>query len=343
MYRELRCKYSGLIGYQLLVLVGLTISLNSLLFAQNLEASKILPIPIPEPLSKEEQAKVDLGRMLWYEKRISRSGELSCNSCHNLEKGGADNKALSIGHGGEKMRVNTPTVFNARYNYAYFYDGRARSLEEQLTDAIEDPTKMASDWDFVVKVLSSLPEYRRYFSDVFSTHKITKELVEEALIAFEKSLVTPNSRFDQWLRGNLAALNGEELAGYYNFKHYGCITCHSGINLGGDAFYKMGKLAPYKTKSDYLGREEYTGVESDRNTFKVPTLRNIDLTGPYFHDGAIDSLEEAVKIMAEIQLGESLSDEEVSQIVAFLKTLTGQMPDVKRPKLPRVRFSPPLF
>lgn len=290
----------------------------------------IQPIEVPSNLNEK---KVKLGKKLFFEPRLSRSGFISCNSCHNLGTGGVDNMPASIGHRWQKGPINSPTVYNAVYNIAQFWDGRAKDLAEQAIGPIANPLEMGSTHELSTKILNSIPQYQAWFREVYGKGPITIEQVGDAIAEFEKSLVTPNSRFDQWLKGNDKALTAQELRGYQTFKTKGCVACHNGPALGGTSFHKFGVIKPYHdTKT--LGRFDVTRNEADKFVFKVPTLRNIELTYPYFHDGSVWSLEEAVEIMASLQLGQTLTKAETADIVAFLRTLTGEMPKVEYPMLP---------
>lgn len=291
-----------------------------------------------EPITVEavtEPKKVELGKMLWFDTRLSKSGTLSCNSCHDLAKGGTDNIPTSVGYNWAEGPINSPTVLNSRYSLAQFWDGRAKDLMEQAGGPIENPIEMASSHEFVVQVLNSIPEYKALFQKAFGTQgDINIDQVTSAIALFEDTLVTPNSRFDKWLGGDDKALSAQELNGYKLFKDSGCIACHNGAAVGGGSFQKFGVFDKYTTQNLAEGRYAVTGKEEDKGLFKVPTLRNIELTYPYFHDGQVNSLAEAVNIMGRIQLNREFTPEETADIVAFLKTLTGDQPNIKLPILP---------
>ncbi len=291
------------------------------------------PITPIEPFVIEDMKKVELGKMLFFEPRLSKSAFLSCNSCHNIATGGADNLPTSIGHGWELGPINAPTVLNSSLNFVQFWDGRAEDLQEQAGGPMENPIEMASTHEAAVTVLESIPQYKALFKEVYGEDKIVITMVTDALAEFEKTLVTPNDRFDQYLRGDDNALNAEELEGYTLFKARACITCHNTTGLGGASFQKFGLVKPYKDTVT-LGRYNVTGKEEDKFVFKTPILRNIALTAPYFHDGSVWELEEAVRVMANHQLGLEMSDDEVNKIAAFLRTLTGEQPQVTYPILP---------
>lgn len=289
--------------------------------------------PIP-PAKVTQPAMVELGKKLYFEPRLSRSGFISCNSCHNLSMGGTDNLKTSIGHNWQKGPINSPTVLNSSMNLAQFWDGRAKDLKEQAGGPIANPGEMAFTHELAIDVLASIEAYRDEFRAVFKKDKIDIDQVTQAIAAFEETLVTPNSRFDQWLKGNKKALSRMELEGYQLFKNSGCTACHNGPAVGGNSFQKFGIVEPYKATSPAEGRFAVTGKDADRFNFKVPTLRNVELTYPYFHDGEAATLREAVDTMGRIQLGRKFTEEENAKIVAFLKTLTGDQPRFALPLLP---------
>jgi len=277
---------------------------------------------------------VELGKKLFFEPRLSRSGFISCNSCHNLSMGGTDNVRSSIGHQWARGPINAPTVLNASYNVAQFWDGRAADLKAQAGGPIANPGEMGFSHEMAVDMLRSIPQYVDEFNRVFKKAPLDIDQVTQAIAEFEKTLVTPNSRFDKWLQGDAKALNAKELAGYQLFKGSGCVACHNGAAVGGTSFQKMGVVSPFKSDSASLGRYEVTKQEADKYHFKVPTLRNIELTYPYFHDGSAATLRDAVAVMGQVQLGRSFTADENDKIVAFLKTLTGDQPTIVLPVLP---------
>lgn len=291
----------------------------------------VKPIQPPKNINK---AMAELGKKLYFEPRLSKSGFLSCNSCHNLSMGGTDNLPTSIGHNWQQGPINAPTVLNSSLNVAQFWDGRAADLKEQAAGPIANPGEMAFTHELAVNVLESIPAYRAEFKKVFGKDKIDIDQVTTAIAEFEKTLVTPNSRFDKWLKGDNKALTKEELAGWKLFKESGCVACHNGEALGGTSFQKMGLVEPYQTTAAAQGRADVTKQDADRMMFKVPTLRNVELTYPYFHDGAVWTLKEAVDLMGRLQLGRRFTEQENAQIVAFLKTLTGEQPKFALPILP---------
>ncbi len=292
------------------------------------------PIQVIAPVVIVNPAMVELGKKLFFDPRLSKSGFISCNSCHNLSLGGTDNIKTSIGHRWNQGPINAPTVLNSSLMLAQFWDGRAKDLKEQAGGPIANPGEMASTHELAVEVLQSIPGYVVEYKQVFGSDKINIDGVTSAIAEFEKTLVTPNSRFDKWLMGEKGAINKTELAGYKLFKESGCTSCHNGPAVGGNSYQKMGVVAPYKTASKAQGRIGVTGKESDRFVFKVPTLRNVELTYPYFHDGGAATLKEAVEIMGRVQLGKQFTDAEKIKIVAFLKTLTGDQPSFNLPILP---------
>lgn len=283
--------------------------------------------PLPKSLPTDAR-KVALGMQLFHDPRLSADNTISCASCHSLAAGGVDGKKVSPGVGGQPGGINAPTVFNAVFNHKQFWDGRAANLQEQAGGPPLNPVEMAStSWQQIIGKLQKDPalttQFRKVYPDGWSGANIT-----DAIAEFEKTLLTPG-RFDAYLRGNKHALNSEELHGYALFKANHCATCHVGKNLGGQSFERMGLAADYfaargsaLTDADN-GRASVTKDPHDRQTFKTPTLRNVELTAPYFHDGSRTDLREAVRDMVKYQVGNTLSDADVNAIVAFLKTLTG--------------------
>ena len=279
-----------------------------------------------------DTGRVELGRLLFHDKRLSGDETLSCASCHSVDHWGADGLSLPSGIRGQKGPVNTPTVFNAVFNQSQFWDGRSRTLEAQALLPVENPLEMGANWTQVVRRIAADPDYRDRFTKVFPRQSITRQKITEAIAAFESTLVTPNARFDHWLKGKDTALKPQELEGYRLFKQIGCISCHQGMNVGGNVYQTMGKFGDYFqerggeiTRAD-LGRFNVTGVERDRHKFKVPSLRNVEKTAPYFHDGSAKTLEQAIKTMARYQLGRRLEPSEVRLLADFLKSLTGEPP-----------------
>ncbi len=283
-------------------------------------------LPNKMPGSENDSPElIELGKKLYFETKLSVNGTMSCNTCHDINNlAGVDNKPTSPGALPNTMGTrNTPTVFNAGFQFAQFWDGRAPNLKEQAKGPILNPLEMAMPNEKeVVKVISSVSEYRELFKKAYPNDKnpITFDNIANAIAAFERTLVS-KSRFDKWIAGEKTALTDEEKAGLKNFIEVGCITCHTGPLFGGNLYQKMGLVKPYRNTKD-LGRYEVTKQESDKFMFKVAVLRNVELTYPYFHDGSVNTLEEAVKIMADINLGKQLTDEQLKSIIAFLKSLT---------------------
>jgi len=292
------------------------------------------PIQPISPAKVQNPAMVELGKKLFFDPRLSKSGFISCNSCHNLSMGGSDNLKSSIGHNWSKGPINSPTVLNSTLNVAQFWDGRAKDLQAQAAGPIANPGEMAFTHELAIGMLQSIPGYVAEFKQVFKSDKVDMDKVTKAIAAFEDTLVTPNSRFDKWLKGDNKALSANEQAGYKLFKETGCTACHNGPAVGGNSFQKMGVVEPYKASSPAEGRSAVTGKDADRFNFKVPTLRNVEMTYPYFHDGAANTLTEAVDVMGRLQLGKKYSKDENAKILAFLKTLTGDQPTFALPILP---------
>ncbi|WP_420763026.1 cytochrome-c peroxidase [Nostoc sp. CALU 546] len=291
----------------------------------------VLHEPI-QPITLElklDENKVKLGNKLFHEPKLSSDNHISCASCHNLNTGGTDRLMLSIGSNKKLSHVNTPTVFNSGLNFKQFWNGRSETLELQAEIAILSGNLMGKQtWLEVINKLKQVSEYDSWFKQIY-TDGITGDNIKDAIATFEHSLYTPNSRFDQFLQGNQNAITEEEKQGYHRFKSYGCVSCHQGMLLGGNMFQTFGLFGNYAsdrgevTKAD-LGRFNVTGDERDRYVFKVPSLRNIVLTSPYFHDGSAKTLEEAIKAMAKYQLGRKVPETDIDLIIKFLNTLTGQ-------------------
>jgi cytochrome c peroxidase len=294
-------------------------------------AEPVQPLEMPQDV---DVLRAELGKKLYFDPRLSKSGFISCNSCHNLSMGGTDNLPTSIGHNWQQGPINSPTVLNSRFNIAQFWDGRAADLQQQAGGPIANPGEMASTHALAVEVVATIPGYVEAIEEAFGDGEVTIERLTLAIAEFEKTLVTPNSPFDRWLRGDMAALDEAALTGYELFKSSGCVACHNGPALGGAMFQKVGLLAPYDTDNPARGRAEVTGSASDDMVFKVPTLRNVELTYPYFHDGKVATLNEAVALMGRLQLGREFSDDEIAVLVAFLKSLTGEQPQFALPLLP---------
>jgi cytochrome c peroxidase len=297
-----------------------------------------LPESVPSSTNPLTDEKVALGRMLYYEPRLSKSQQISCNSCHMLDRYGVDGQPTSDGHKGLKGDRNSPTVYNAAGHFVQFWDGRAADVEEQAKGPVMNPVEMAMPTEKVVIVtLKSMPEYVDAFTKAFPREKdpISYENMAKAIGAFERKLITP-SRWDRFLRGDDQALTNDEKTGFNVFMEAGCQACHSGPYLGGSMYQKLGLVKPWPDTSD-PGREKVTKNTSDRMFFKVPGLRNITETGPYYHNGQINTLAQAVSRMAEYQLGKSLTDSQVHSIITWMKSLKGEIPAeyIKPPVLPK--------
>lgn len=286
--------------------------------------------PIPSAIALDGN-KVALGEKLFQDVRLSGNDRVSCLSCHNLNAGGADPNRLahSLGIDGAKTEVNTPTVFNVRFNFRFNWDGEFENLFDHLDTLLNNPKVMGIQWQKTIQSLQQAPEYERSFNQIYP-EGITQINIKDAIVAYELSLDTPNARFDRFLQGDKQALTAAEKKGYQLFKTYGCVTCHQGVNIGGNMFQTFGVIKNYFierrrkiTKAD-LGRYNLTKNEADRFSFRVPSLRNVTLTPPYFHDGSAKTLEQAIAIMTKYQLGRPLSKEQIDLIVRFLNTLTGE-------------------
>jgi cytochrome c peroxidase len=303
----------------------ITIPYRSEIAIASSQNEPIQPIPLQVALDSH---KVQLGKNLFADKRLSVDRQVSCLSCHRLDLGGADRKARSIGANGVQTNTNTPTIFNVAYNFRFSWNGKFETLEAQIEGLSR--TSMGRSWDRVLIDLQKMPDYVRMFEAIY-VDGITQSNAIDALAVYTRSLYTPNSRFDRFLRGDRAALTVEETEGYRLFKSYGCVRCHQGVNVGGNLFQKFGVLGNYFhdrgniTTADY-GRYNATGSESDRYAFRVPSLRNVALTPPYFHDGTVKTLEEAISVMAKYQLGQPLPRSRIRRIAQFLKTLDGEPP-----------------
>ena len=297
-----------------------------LFFIHTLFASELI-------VAIESEANVDLdkallGKSLFFEKKLSKNNSLSCASCHDIFKGGDDNMKSSTGINGQKGALNAPTVLNSKYNFVQFWDGRAQNLNEQASGPIHNPIEMGSNLNEVVGKLKQDRVYIEKFREVYND-VIKEEYILDAIVEFEKALITPNSKFDLYLKGNKDILSKSEKKGYELFKSYGCISCHNGINIGGNLFQKMGILKKTNYTDDkYLGRYNVTKDEDDKYFFKVPTLRNIEKTAPYFHNGESKTLKDAIQTMMEYQLGVKANKNDIDKIISFLKTLNGQTPKI---------------
>ena len=327
----------------------LLITLLSFVF-NHASAQVALPKRAPTPKDNpESKAKILLGKTLYFEPRLSVDGTISCNSCHNLMAGGEDQRSVSVGVAGQKGGRSAPTVWNAAFHTTQFWDGRAASLEEQAVGPITNPIEMGMpSYQEVTNRLSSIPGYIPLFKNAFGKKAgITKENIGKAIAAFERTLLTPNSPFDRYKKGNKNALSKSAKNGLKLFQEKGCVSCHSGDNFSGSGV-AMGsgffqKFPVFEEENPYVdkyglkldgGRFEVTKNEADRGFWRVPSLRNIALTAPYFHNGSVKSLDEAVRVMAKSQLHLDLGPSQVNDLVSFLKSLTGVFPKIEMPRLP---------
>ena len=283
---------------------------------------------LPENMATADRpmtpARVDLGRYLYFDPRLSKNQDISCNSCHGLGTSGVDGEPTSPGHRGQRGGRNSPSVMNAGLHIAQFWDGRALDLEEQAQGPILNPIEMAMESEAqVLMVLNSIPGYPPLFAKAFpgEAEPVTYENMAIAIGAFERGLVTP-SAFDRYLAGDDEAFSADAQAGLEKFYALGCATCHNGVGIGGGMYRRLGQVHPYETAD--AGRFEVTGLEADRKVFKVPSLRNVTETGPWFHDGSVESLDDAIRLMAWHQLGLETTPEDREQVSAFLRALKGQ-------------------
>ena len=280
------------------------------------------------PAQGLDSAKVALGEQLFNDPILSADNTVSCATCHNLNLGGANGLRFSVGINGGIQKFNVPTIFNASFNFKQFRDGRAETLEEQVDGPIENPLEMGSTWPQTISRLEANSEYVVQFEESYP-EGITQASISHAVAEFERSLTTPDSAFDQYLKGDKNALSDEEIEGYQLFTDLGCVRCHQGVGIGGNMFQRMGAKNDYFANRDdltkhHMGRFNVTGDELDRHRFKVPSLRNVALTAPYFHDGSATTLRDAVQGMARYQLGRRLKDREEVLLVGFLRSLTGE-------------------
>ncbi|HHM04975.1 MAG TPA: cytochrome-c peroxidase [Gammaproteobacteria bacterium] len=303
------------------------------------------PIPADNPMTA---AKIELGKQLFFDPRLSIDGTVSCNSCHNVMASGTDNRPVSVGVAGQMGGRSAPTVWNAAFLTAQFWDGRAPSLEAQAKGPILNPVEMGMPSEqAVIDRLRTIPGYVAQFEQVFGAQGgLTYDNLAKAIAAYERTLITPDSPFDRYLKGDKKALSEAAVRGMKRVEQVGCTACHTGVNFAGPAlamgqgFYQKfptftdnAYVRKYRLDED-LGRYQVTKDEADKHMFRVPTWRNVALTAPYFHNGAVPTLDEAVRVMAKTQLNKDLSDAEVADIVAFLNSLTGEFPAQTLPRLP---------
>ncbi|WP_305908252.1 cytochrome-c peroxidase [Methylomarinum sp. Ch1-1] len=322
--------------------IRLLVSALALTGSMSVVAAEALPTKAPAPADNPTTAeKVALGQMLYHDPRLSSSGTVSCASCHNTMLGGDDNRGGSVGVGGQIGGRSAPTVWNSAFNKVQFWDGRAASLEEQAAGPVTNPIEMGmKSWDDVVARLKKIEGYQKAFEKAFGKDSISKDTATKAIAAYERTLITPNSAYDKYVKGDKSAMTEQQVRGMNKAVELGCTSCHSGPAFNGPGTFQKFPVidngyfeAQYDFKKD-KGLAEVTGKEEDENFWKVPTLRNVALTAPYFHNGKVKTLDKAVKLMAKLQLGKDLSDAEIADIVAFLDALTGEFPEQKMPRLP---------
>jgi len=290
-------------------------------------ASPITPL-VPVSYNKQQAL---LGKMLFFDPVLSADNKISCASCHSPSFSGADNKRFSIGVFGRIDKpMNSPSVYNAVFNCRQFWNGRANDLKQQAIMAAHDFNEMGMSDDVLEKKINSIEKYKALFKKVYGVNYIKADLIYQSIAEFEKALVTLDCRFDRYLKGDKKALNEDEKKGYYLFKVYGCITCHNGKNLGSNSFQKLGIFIKDINITEGNDRYKVTHKKSDRYVYKVPTLRNIALTAPYFHDGSVKTLKKAIELMGKYNLGIEIPKEDVLYIEKFLKTLTGKTPLILR-------------
>jgi len=296
-----------------------------ILFLSPLILSATEPItPIPQTLPYDA-AKASLGKSLFFDPILSKDRTVACVTCHDFRYGGADPRVVSIGVGGKAGNIQSPSVFNAVFNFTQFWNGRAKNLIDQAAGPVHNPIEMGMTTREIEQRINSNGHYRESFHKITGRSSVVFADIAEAIAEYEKTLITPNSKFDRFLRGE-TALTPSEAQGYMEFKRLGCVSCHNGVNIGGNSFQKFGVIVPIKRSFETNDRYTLTSRERDKNVFKVPTLRNIALTAPYFHNGSAATLSEALKVMALHNLGVELSPNEVKDILSFLNTLNGQIP-----------------
>ncbi|QWF69908.1 cytochrome-c peroxidase [Methylomonas paludis] len=323
----------------------LRLLLTALALSSSLSAMALEPLPTTAPAPADNPTtpeKVELGKLLYHDPRLSSSGTVACASCHNTSLGGEDNRPNSVGINGQTGGRSAPTVWNAAFNAVQFWDGRAASLEEQAAGPVTNPIEMGmKSWDDVVARLKTIKGYQVAFAKAFGDdNAITKANATKAIAAYERTLITPNSAYDKFVAGNKAALTVQQQHGLEKIQALGCTGCHSGPAFNGPGGFQKFPVfsngyfeAQYHISKD-LGRAEVTKNDNDKHLWKVPTLRNVAITAPYFHNGSVKTLDAAVKLMAKLQLNQDLSDADTADIVAFLNALTGEFPHQTLPSLP---------
>jgi cytochrome c peroxidase len=326
-------------------LLGIGIGFGAALFARHASADEttyrpacqlgveseaaIEPIPIGH---ESDGARVALGRSLFHDPRLSKDNSVACGTCHVVSQGGDDGRPGSVGIGGQIGDTNAPTILNKTFDFRQFWNGRAADLFEQADGPIANPAEMGSSWEDALQKLAPDPAFQQAFRAAYPGATPSAALLRDAIVTYEQWLITPNAAFDRFLCGDDGALSPDARHGYERFLDLGCISCHQGRNVGGNMFQRFGVMEDWfagrtsLTKTD-LGRFAVTGREEDRHVFKVPSLRNVELTAPYFHDGSAPTLEQAVLTMGRVQLGRTLGDDDVRVLVAFLRSLTGTIPE----------------
>jgi cytochrome c peroxidase len=334
-------------GYRSLILVTM---LSSPVWAQDTFQALPLKAPVPKdnPITNE---KVELGKSLYFDPRLSHNGTISCNSCHNVMAGGDDSRATSVGIYGQKGGRSAPTVWNSAFLGVQFWDGRAPDLEAQAKGPITNPIEMGiKNHDIAIERVAKIPGYVAMFKKAYpkDSNPVNIDNAAKAIATYERTLITPNSRFDKYIRGNKKALNAQEIRGMKLVEQVGCTACHYGANFAGPIapqteghFQKFPQFPNKEIEKKYnftkdLGRYEVTKNADDKNFYRVPTWRNIALTAPYFHNGAVKTLPEAVRVMAKLQLDVDLKDDQINDIVVFLNSLTGEFPKQTMPRLPEL-------
>jgi cytochrome c peroxidase len=326
-----------LFGFSLILLICYVILSNDQIddTVLNIKENNKGRLDLISPLKPHKNLNKDivtLGSVLFHDKRLSKDNSISCESCHDLAEGGDDHRKFPKGIHDQKGPINTLSVINASFNESLMWDGRVATLEEQVELPIHNEKEMASNWEEIIGKLNKDKTVVKLFKKAFPTRKISSKTISKSLADFQRTLDTRNSRFDQYLKGDKSALNDTEKKGYKLFNSLGCMLCHNGSNIGGKRIQKIGKLNDFFkgreiTKAD-LGRFNVTGLEEDRFKFRVPSLRNIEHTAPYFHDGSAKTLYEAVDTMAWVQLGDRLEDDQIKKLVAFLRTLSSPVEDM---------------
>lgn len=326
----LLCTIVGLLLYQLQQKLIEPVLIAPIPFqAQEIQLNNLAITPIPETHAQSQTA-VALGKLLFFDTRLSKNNSVSCASCHNIHNGGVDGLVVSSGIHNQSGNINSPTVLNSSLNFKQFWNGRANTLEEQIDGPINNPLEMDSSWPQVIKKLKQNPRYQQKFSELYPTLGISQQTIKNAIASYERSLLTPNSAFDLYLKGQKDAISVEAKQGYRLFINYGCIACHQGVNVGGNLYAKMGLMHDYITERGSLteadlGRYLHTKNAEHKYQFKVPSLRNIELTAPYFHDGQTQTLAVAIQKMAYYQLDVKLNADETELIASFLQSLTGTL------------------